>query len=145
MWDCPAGHGIPIRQGHRYLRKIWKFSNGCVSVFGLKRASCIFISSRDRVTCIIWVLGELSEMLHTSWPTGFMSLCIDSDLCSYGLSCVSFWNEIGLWLPVCEKWCLWQCADSLYVHHSTIWTCVQLVGEIRGFASSALLLLTIKQ
>lgn len=113
MWDC-----TPIKQGHGYLRKIWKFSNGGGLVFGPKRAFCIFISIRDRVSCIIWVLGELSEMAHTSWPTGFMSLCIESDLRSYGqlngLFCMSFRNAVRLWLPVCVTWCLWQCANSLY-------------------------------
>ena len=118
MWHCPAGHGIPIRQGHGYLEKVWNFSDSCVLVFGLKIASCIFISSRDRVTCTILVLGALSEMLHASWPTGFMSLCIDSDLGCYsqlnGLACVSFWSANKLWLLVCEMWCLLQCANSLY-------------------------------
>lgn len=52
-----------------------KNSYSCFLVFGLKRVSCTFFLTGDRVTYTIWVLGYLSEVLHASWPTGFMSLC----------------------------------------------------------------------
>lgn len=52
-----------------------KNSYSCFLVFGLKRVSCTFFLTVDRVTYTIWVLGYLSEVLHASWPTGFMSLC----------------------------------------------------------------------
>lgn len=104
MWDCPAGHS------HWYLRKMWKFSNDHVLVFVLRRASCIFILSRDRVTCITWVLGEFLEMLHTSWPTLFMSLCIGGDL-------ILLWQIKWAFLYVILKYnqivvaCLWDMND----------------------------------
>lgn len=71
--------------------------------------------------------------LGTCWKTSWLyGLLISSD----------FFCPIRHWSVLCVHLEHITNSNLVLVHHSTAWTCVQLAGKIRGFASSALLLHT---